>query len=128
MQIVPDVPNSDIDKMSLNCLSMTQSKASDRQNEGVAMLEMWKSDLERLDQINNGKDVAKSRGTQVVTEKYKSMIGNVQIAQKCNKHSYIEQVSISGQINNRTVEAKSGELHFCYRFLLEVYKISWELE
>ena len=84
MQIVPDVPINDIDKMSLNCLSMMQSEAIDRQNEGVAMLEMWKSDLERLDQINNGKDVAKSRGTQVVTEKHKSMIGNLQIAQKCN--------------------------------------------
>ena len=87
MQIVQDVPNSDMDKMSLNCLSMTQSKASDRQNEGVAMLEMWKSDLERLDQINNGKDVAKSKETQVATtfrEKHKSMIGNLQIAQKCD--------------------------------------------
>ena len=40
MQIVPDVPINDIDKMSLNCLSMMQSEAIDRQNEGVAMLEM----------------------------------------------------------------------------------------
>ena len=40
MQIVPDVPNSDIDKMSLNCLSKRQSEAIDRQNEGVAVLEM----------------------------------------------------------------------------------------
>ena len=87
MQIVPDVPINDIDKMSLNCLSMMQSEAIDRQNEGVAMLEMWKSDLERLDQINNGKDVAKREETQVVTTfrgKHKSMIGNLQIAQKCN--------------------------------------------
>ena len=88
MQIVPDVPNSDINKMSLNCLSMTQSEASDRQNEGLAMLKMWESDLERLDQINNGKDVAKSKETQAVTtfrEKHKSMmIGNLQNAQMCN--------------------------------------------
>ena len=87
MQIVPDVLNSDIDKMSLNCLSMTQSEASDWQNEGVAMLEMWESDLERLDQINNGKDVAKSKETQAVKtfrEKHKFMIGNLQNAQMCN--------------------------------------------
>ena len=66
---------------------MTQSEASDRQNEGVAMLEMWESDLKRLDQINNGKDVAKSKETQGVTTlrgKHKSMIGHIQIAQKRN--------------------------------------------
>ena len=73
---------------------MTQSEASDWQNEGVAMLEMWESDLERLDQINNGKDVAKSKETQAVKtfrEKHKSMIGNLQN---------------QDQINNSTVEAK----------------------